>query len=131
MRKLGLFFKAILKKTKATEKQLKRTKSKKGKQSKLVMLNSFAYCFFMSLNVKKISTGLNKNRLCFFCFCFFNVHFNVKNSYFFVPASSVRLLLLVKLCLNTIALLSHISPEFTRKRKNNLRNVPSRLSCPL
>ena len=30
---------------------------------------------------------------------------------------------LVKLCLNTITLLSHISAEFTRKRKNNLINI--------
>ena len=30
---------------------------------------------------------------------------------------------LVKSCLNTIALLSHISAELTRKRKYNLRNI--------
>ena len=30
---------------------------------------------------------------------------------------------LVKTCMNTITLLSHISAEFTRKRQNNLRNV--------
>ena len=30
---------------------------------------------------------------------------------------------LVKSCLNTITLLSHISAEFTRKRKHNLRNI--------
>ena len=30
---------------------------------------------------------------------------------------------LVKLCLNTITLLSHISAEFTRKGKHNLRNI--------
>ena len=30
---------------------------------------------------------------------------------------------LVKSCLNTITLLSHISAEFTRKRKQNLRNI--------
>ena len=30
---------------------------------------------------------------------------------------------LVKSCLNTITLLSHISAKFTRKRKHNLRNI--------
>ena len=30
---------------------------------------------------------------------------------------------LVKSCLNTITLLSHISADFTRKRKHNLKNI--------
>ena len=65
MRKLGqkraiFFLKCTLKKTKATKKQLKRSKKQKSKESKFVMLDSLAACFFMSLNVKKINTGLNK-----------------------------------------------------------------------
>ena len=57
---LSLFFKCILKKTKATKKHLKRSKSKKNKESKFVMLDSFCSLLFMSLSVKKVSTGLNE-----------------------------------------------------------------------
>ena len=68
------FFKCVLEKTKGAKKELKRSKSKESKGSKLVMLDSSAACFFISLNVEKISTGLNKKELCFFCFVFFNIH---------------------------------------------------------
>ena len=72
------FLKCILNKTKAIEKQLKRSRSKESKESKFVMLGTSASCFFLSLNVKKFSTGLNKKKLCFFCFDFFNIHFRKK-----------------------------------------------------
>ena len=81
-----------MKKTKATKKQLKISKSKKSKGSKLAMLDSSAAFFFVSLNVKKITTGLNKKQLCFFCFGFFNVHFR-KKYLIFVLASLISILL--------------------------------------
>ena len=59
------FFKCILEKTKGAKKELKRSKIKEGKGSKLVMLDISAACFFMSLNVEKISTGLNKSSFVF------------------------------------------------------------------
>ena len=45
---------------KVTKKQLKRRKSKNSKERKFFMLDSLVACFFMSLNVKKISTDLNE-----------------------------------------------------------------------
>ena len=77
-RTLFSFLKCVLEKTKAAEKELKRNKSKESKRSKLSMLDSSAACFFMSLNVKEISTGLNKKQLCFFSFGFFNIHLRKK-----------------------------------------------------
>ena len=59
-RTLFPFFKCMLEKTKGAKKELKRGKSKESKGSKLLILDSSAACFFISLNVKKISTGLNK-----------------------------------------------------------------------
>ena len=45
-----------------TKKQLKRSKSKKVKKANVryAMLDSLAACFFMTLKMKKISTGLNE-----------------------------------------------------------------------
>ena len=85
MRKLGHFFKCVLKKTKGAKKELKRSKSKESKGTKLDMLDSSEACFFMSLNVKKISTGLNKKQLCFSCLGFFNIHLRKKNIANFCP----------------------------------------------
>ena len=41
------------------------------------MLDSFAN-YFISFNVEKISAGLNKKQLYFFCFVFFNIHLRKK-----------------------------------------------------
>ena len=73
-RTLFSFFKCVLEKRKGAKKELKRSKTKESKGRKLVMLDSSADSFFMSLNVKKTSTGLNKKQLWFFFFVFFNIH---------------------------------------------------------
>ena len=53
-------FMCILKKAKATKKQPKKSKSQESKESKFVVLDISTACFFTSLNVEKISTGLNE-----------------------------------------------------------------------
>ena len=65
MRKLGqkiviFFLKCILKKIKATKKQLKRSKSKKSKESEFDMLDSPCRLLFYVFKCRKISTGLNE-----------------------------------------------------------------------
>ena len=79
MRKLGhFFFKCVLEIANGTKKELRRSKSKESKGSKLVMLDSSADCFFMSSNIEEISTGLNKKQVCFFYLAFFNIHLRKK-----------------------------------------------------